>query len=268
MKKHLLLTLGALAMMVSAKAEPQKIEEISRVIEESTEAIKETLNKPVIVLSADNDTIFSNVTDSVSQSQALVIHAERTADGAAAIDDKAASTELFDEDDYSKYRIHTSESRDTARLIALSIIAPCAIIALIVICLFVFLIIKNHGRNIIISKAIMNNYQLPDSFYTGRDSSSSQNNMTSQAEPQLPPLPNQPAGQPIQPMPSLRSRFESLNYMERRQAVNAMVLMGVGLMIFLFFLCVGWMPVGFLAGGITFIIGASRLISVLYINRN
>lgn len=147
---------------------------------------------------------------------------------------------------------------DKAKVIAVGVIVPCATIIIIVLALLIFLLVRGYNRNKIISEAIRNNYQLPDSFYTGTNSRSTPDyadNIDSRsAEPaaeetKLPPLPRVP-----------------FTLAEKDYLSKSMILAGVGLMIFLFFLWCGAIGVGLLAGGIPFVIGAAR-VAVFYINR-
>lgn len=269
MKLHLSLICALLSVASAAKADPQSVQEVVQAVGESTEVIKEVLNKPIVVLDANNDTILSTVVDSVMHEGTLVIKTGTKSADYENVDIK--EPQVDNSEAYYRDR-EVARNNNETKIIALGIMMPCIVIVILVLALFIFLIIKNRGRNKLIETAILNNYQLPDSFYTGREPVS---NTTTASAPgampendaQLPPLPNQPPVAPATPgTQGMGNRFSNLNYFERRQAVNAMVLMGIGVIVFLFFVFVGSVAVGFLIGGIPFIIGASRLATVLYIN--
>lgn len=218
--------------------------------------VNDVLNRPIVVIGENKDTLLQYSSDTIlgaERASTIIINKFEKLPGA--IDDitpiDISANELEKEQIY-------------ARTVAIAIIAPCATIFLVIIAVFIFLLYKNREKNRLIAKAIENNYQLPDSFYCGsatniyesKESGRTYNStpQTDREGQQLPPLPN------IPPAP--------VNLFEKNQFTNGVTLTIVGLMIFLFFVCLGVSFVGFLAGGIPMAIGLSRIATFYYFRRN
>lgn len=253
MKRFLSLFLFTTAMLTFAKTEvPTNISiDTKEIVEQITSAVSEVLDQP-LVISTQSDTVISVRTDSAASKNNIIINITGKAP-------EVNSTVYPFEEEMAVRKL--KEKRE-ALTILLSIVIPCGIIALTVVGVFIFLFYKTKSRNRLIEKAIENNYELPDSFYSGINFShtrvegdASARKVTSDDnESQLPPLPNVP---PVAP----------LNYMEKRQISNGIILTLVGIFIFLFFVCVKAVSVGFLAGGICVAIGASRIVTYWFLRK-
>lgn len=253
MKAHALLSRNAmfatllLAAGLSLSATPAPNDSVKAELEAVAREVGEKISKIALTRVSDaiemSDTVLDNDTANATQaggSTTIIINQK-----VANPDDITALAER-------------RQSRTASQVIALGIIVPCATIIFIVLALLIFLLVRGYNRNRIISEAIRNNYQLPDSFYTGTSSkpqpeyvevADTQRAETSHEESKLPPLPRVP-----------------LTQVEKDYLSKSLILAGVGLLIFLFFLWCSALGVGLLAGGIPFVVGASR-VAVFYINR-
>lgn len=236
-----------------AKAQNSKVEEQAQALAENIinytqNKVEDVLNKPLLVVSQEGDTVFKMQIDSMlteSGHSNIVINIP------------AGNSDSYDEVRMMNYRANIEEGKIMAKIVAVGVIFPCAAAILIVIAIVIFLLVKNRQRNNVIYKAIENNYQLPDSFYRSQKRS---DNDSYNAEPQIndesyvpgmPPIPNN-----LPPTPHQRKEF-----------ISGVTFAGIGLFIFLFFLSVRSLSAGLLFGGIFFIIGATRILSFFFLNK-
>lgn len=147
------------------------------------------------------------------------------------------------------------QRRDDARWKQMLVVfgIPCLTIAVALVLLLVFLIKKNRTRTEIITRAIENHYELPESFYTGQPSA---NCLYGPATGQGSEASDH-QGTTLQPV--------SASMRDPRKFSSAMTTIAVGLALLLFFVInVNW-GIGFLIGGIPLFIGVGKLLSYLYV---
>ena len=129
---------------------------------------------------------------------------------------------------------------------------PCVAVLIALGLMFNFLRRRNRERNELISKAIDNNYTLPDAFYGRQSSSYSQTS----CQPCSATEGEENANRPTPPPAPVRNP---------KTFSNALTLIVVGLCVFLFFTIVANAGVGFLLGGIPLFLGIGRMIGYYYI---
>ncbi len=130
---------------------------------------------------------------------------------------------------------------------------PCLTITVALVLLLVFLIKKNRTRTEIITRAIENHYELPESFYTGQPSA---NCLYGPATGQGSEASDH-QGTTLQPV--------SASMRDPRKFSSAMTTIAVGLALLLFFVINVNSGMGFLIGGIPLFIGVGKLLSYLYV---
>lgn len=166
---------------------------------------------------------------------------------------------------------------------AIGVIA--GMVLLILLGVFVVVIRRQHGRNKLISRAIAEGYQLPESFFTGvpaspqvtvvnetvretvsegnecRDAAAAADSRQCDTVPPVPPIPHIPdpryikkvAGTPATP------RVKELS--------RAFILLGLGIVIFLAFAAGHNAEVGLFIGGILAVFGGAKLLTLYLSNR-
>lgn len=164
------------------------------------------------------------------------------------------------------------------------IILVAGSILLILIGVFVVIFRRQHGRNKSINHAISEGYQLPESFYTGVPSSPSITiNQISEVKPRTADNTNAPTdnnGEPSTTPPphyataspnlssTIRDAAKSINNVSNPTSYqtlrNGLLLVGFGVLIFIFFASMGSIPPGFLCGGTLVILGAAKLFTYFY----
>lgn len=232
---------------------------IKEIIKEVKTEVEDVMNKPVVIINSENDTIYSQNIDTLANSGGITIMLKNDSNN-----------------DMESYRLqnqawemeqHKADKQHEFVLIIIAISVPSLIIAILIIATFIFLFNRVKSKNKLIEKAIENNYQLPDSFYTrsiyykvysnrgyNTPREDAEKNQDEDNKDNLPPLPN--------------CSMTSFNPFEQKQIRNAIVLSVIGIFIFLFFAGNGVPGVGFLIGGIPFALGASRLISFWLFRKN
>ena len=173
--------------------------------------------------------------------------------------------------DFANRPVVVNDSVDS-KVIAFAIFFPCATLVAILICVLIFLLIRNYMRNKVISKAIANNYQLPESFYTGSSQKVQVERTVYVKENPETGEPEEPTDEqsedlpPLPPQPPVYHRVPTFE--EKKEFRRNIVTMGIGVMIFLFFVWARSLGVGFLAGGIPFVLGLSRFLTNYYYNKD
>lgn len=168
---------------------------------------------------------------------------------------------------------------------AIGVIA--AMVLLILLGVFVVVIRRQHGRNKLISRAIAEGYQLPESFFTGMPASPQvtvvneavretvretvRESHESQDEPSdsrqcdtVPPVP------PIPPIPDPRyiKKVAGTPATPRvKELSRAFILLGLGIVIFLAFAAGHNAEVGLFIGGILAVFGGAKLLTLYLSNR-
>lgn len=231
-----------LVTMASAVPEQSEIDEAEQIVAKARETVAEVLNTPILIVSESNDTLYDNTSSAADTGNiTITIHSDH---------ENAESVQLTKAD--------LQELNVTRTAIMVGVIAPCITIALIVIVVLIFLLYRYRAKNRIIEKAIENNYQLPDSFYTGTVAPVAKETVVKEEKhddsSELPPLPKTTPDIPLTPM-------------DKQMITNSIRMVLIGLFIFLFFVFIGAGFVGVLAGGIPFAIGASRLLSYYYFRK-
>lgn len=241
-----------LATTVSASAQNSNIEEKAEqlagsIIEKTRQKVEKILDEPVVVVAQEGgDTLFQMQLDSISRDtsiKSIVINVPNPNPD----DEFWINSHTIAEEGHSHLR----------KIVAIGVIFPCITIVLIIIAIIVFLIVKNNQRNKVIYKAIENNYQLPESFYSSSkktlEDGSTVENPTS-AEPPVPGMPPIPKNMPYTPS-------------ERKTFTTGITQIIIGLFVFLFFISVDSMTAALLFGGILLAIGVSKIIP-FFIFRN
>lgn len=250
-----LLLLAASAITTSCISIPDDIdaenfeERISEVQSRAIEKIQDTLDQPLVVVSQTGDTVVSYLPDSVAEGTAV----------------RKITVRVDEREDIRPYLV--DKQRQT--LMALSaIVIPCATVLLIAFAILIFIFVRNRNRNAIISQAIEKGYELPESFFSGQNTtrviyqnapapSDNDNNGTTQ-----PGQPNKTDGTsfnlpPIPPTPPVNDK-------DLQSGIKLAV---VGLCILIFFLIVDATSVAILAGGIPLLLGLGRIGSWYYLNQ-
>lgn len=213
-------------------------------VEKMGSAVENTLNTAVIKMS----------TDSIEDEKIVVD--EVVANDTVGITDSGESLSLSLQQEKLEYE-------HQAHIVAIGVIVPCFTIVVILIGVLIYLFCRQKSRNKLIEQAILNNYQLPESFYTGTSSNkiiynnipekansleedmSSQSNFSSNnVESKLPPTP-----------------------FERREFTQAISMSAIGLLILFFFINIDVAFIGIIAGGIPLILGLSKVVTYLYFNQ-
>lgn len=192
----------------------------------------------------------------------------------------------------------------THSLEILSVITVVSVVAgailLILIGVFVIVVRRQHGRNKAINHAIDQSYPLPEAFYTGvpspapvtinrieritdeRSNGSNSHHHNHQHNPE-----QQPATDPACPPPppaadeaaaaSAAAHNSFMNTIDRicapggnrpRDLRNSFILIGLGLIVFFAFMSERAGMMAFLCGGSLFVLGAAKLLSLYFANRN
>ncbi len=166
--------------------------------------------------------------------------------------DRGAHDEYVDRIDYKRSKMDA-----IIRIVTVSVgfVVPCITIIIALIVLMIFFMKRNSARNGIISKAIDNNYQLPDAFYTGYSaqggSQSDGSGMTFDAD-----------GNDVK-LFGLKAVPQASR--DPKMFVSAMTLIAIGFAILLFFSFNHEIGVGFLCGGIPLFLGIGRMIAYYYV---
>lgn len=150
-------------------------------------------------------------------------------------------------DEIMAYHDNNAWNDNIVALMSIIFIVPCLTILILSVLLIMFLNNKNRSRNNLISKAIDNNYPLPDSFY----------GMQAPASCEYP----QPDG-----APGLDSGARMVNAAQRdpRKFSSAVTLIAVGVGLTSFLLIVGAGAVSCF-GLIPLLIGAGQLVGYYYV---
>lgn len=127
---------------------------------------------------------------------------------------------------------------------------PCAAVVCIVWFLTYYFIRRNRDKNALISKAIDNNYTLPDAFFSQPASSE-----TAIGEDNQPSAANSTKMFAAQPM----------GQRDPRRFSTGIMLVCIGVPVFIFFLVNGVTPAAFLCGGILIFIGLAKLLSYYFV---
>lgn len=155
------------------------------------------------------------------------------------------------------------EDRLSVPIVAICFIFPCLTIVVALIVLLIFLLKKNSTRAKIITAAIENDYQLPDSFYVGSSASPTQtpysatDNATSCGNGGFS---EGERGQTVLGAPTVPA-----NNRDPRSFTSGVTLLGVGLAILLAFCAHDNYGLGWICGGVPMFLGAGRLLGYFYI---
>ena len=159
------------------------------------------------------------------------------------------SDEGLDKYDYYLYKIR-NEQRETIQTTSISLTAIVfgSIFLIVISCLIVYYL-NRRSRMKVIEKAIENNYQLPDSFYTGSNNTSSRQSGEAECG----------TNDATQQQPSMNMAQQIFNYNNYRETRNGVTLTIVGLGLILVFAFLGWSFMAALSV-IPFLIGVSRIL--------
>lgn len=252
----LVLTLAVVSLVTSCIYIPDNIDteefeqKISEVQIRTIEGIRDALDQPLLVVSQTGDTVVSYMPDSVAEGTAV-----------------RKITVRVDEP-RPDIRPRIAEGQQRLYIVLTVVIIPCVTILLIAIAIMIFISARNRSRNDIISKAIENGYELPESFFSGQnitrviyENAPAQQPSTSdptdtastpgtgaQAPSSMPPLP---------PLPTAGNR----------NLHSGIRLAAIGFCILVFFLVVDAPSVAILAGGIPLLLGLGRIASWYYLGK-
>lgn len=159
----------------------------------------------------------------------------------------------------------------------------CGLVLIIILFVFIIVIRRQNGRNSIIAKAIESNYPLPESFFTGHPKSAAIN-VTQLFTPSHSHIdPNNatpdtdgsfPSGQASQQTPppfgdlSRSLKFAMGSTPTTRQFTTAIILLGLGLVVFISFAVSHNEGVGFFFGGTLFVFGLAKIITYFMGRKN
>ncbi len=251
-----LLLLAASALPTSCITIPDNIDseelesKIYEVQAKAIDQIHEALDQPLLVVSQTGDTVVAYMPDSVAEGVAV-----------------------------RKITVHVDEAREDIRpylvdkqrqvLMAISaIVIPCVMVLLIAAAIMIFIFVRNRNRNALIEKAIENGYELPESFYSGQ-------NTTRVIYQNAPTQPEQGtaenAGQPTPPIgsaPYFMPPIPPTPPTNSKNLQSGIKLAVIGFCILIFFLIVESPSVAILAGGIPLLLGIGRIASWYYLDKN
>lgn len=157
-----------------------------------------------------------------------------------------------------------------------------AIILLILICVLVYTLRRQHNRNKSINNAIEHDYQLPEAFFTGSPAAPQ---VTINQITQTAPVIIDDNGQPVNSetttastssttadSDSVRSALRSVNracgQMTGKDIRNGFILVGIGLMVFIAFAAGHSPEIGFFIGGSLVVLGLAKFIPYLFNKRS
>lgn len=252
-----LLLLAAFALPTSCITIPENIDseelesKIYEVQAKAIDQIHEALDQPLLVISQTGDTVVAYMPDSVAEGTAV-----------------------------RKITVHVDEAKEDIRpyladkqrqlIMAISaIIVPCVTVLLIAAAIMIFIFVRNRNRNALIEKAIENGYELPESFYSGQ-------NTTRVIYQNAPTQPGQEATENAgQPTPSTGSAapyfmppIPPTPPTNSKNLQSGIKLAVIGFCILIFFLIVESPSVAILAGGIPLLLGIGRIASWYYLDKN
>lgn len=229
-------------------------QKISDIQARAIENIHDALDQPLVVVSQTGDTIVAYMPDSVSEGTSVRNITIR-------VDEKA----------HTDPAIAKAQQRS---LMAISIVViPCATILLIAFAVLFFIFVRNRNRNAIISQAIEKGYELPESFFSGQNTTriiyqngpmpdpSSTNSQTNE--------PNGPTYNPTSgtTVPTNMPPIPPTPPVDDKNLQSGIKLAVVGLCLLAFFLIVDAASVAILAGGIPLLLGLGRIFSWYYMNQ-
>ncbi len=154
-----------------------------------------------------------------------------------------------------------------------------ATILLILICVLVYTLRRQHNRNKSINNAIEHDYQLPEAFFTGSPAAPQ---VTINQITQTAPVIIDDNGQPVNSetttssttadSDSIRSALRSVNracgQMTGKDIRNGFILVGIGLMVFIAFAAGHSPEIGFFIGGSLVVLGLAKFIPYLFNKRS
>ncbi|MCM1028903.1 MAG: hypothetical protein NC342_07990 [Pseudoflavonifractor sp.] len=178
-------------------------------------------------------------------------------------------------------------SRSALEMITIaSVIAAIALfIFLILLGVFIIVIRRQHGRNKAINHAIDQGYELPEAFFTGAPKAPAVTVNQVVAEPATEACASEPAqpsvGECPPPPPSANERvfdtdavkdaFRSATKVSAvpslRDLRNGVILIGFGIVLFLFLAITHAAGAGFLAGGSLAVLGIAKLLTYFFTKR-
>ncbi len=169
-----------------------------------------------------------------------------------------------------------------------SIIAVISVVAIVIVLIllgvFVVIIRRQHGRNKTINHAIDQSYDLPESFFTGVPASpaitinqlkeihTNASNDAGQDEIQQDPADSTPdTAAPSVDATSIRDAIKSIgNIIDPKSFKDlrtGLMLVGFGVIAFLFFLCAHTKPMAVLCGGSLALLGGAKLLTFFFAKR-
>lgn len=171
----------------------------------------------------------------------------------------------------------------SAIITVISVIA--GVIVLILLGVFVVIIRRQHGRNKSINHAIDQNYELPESFFTGSPTApaitinqlkethvQANTNDDNEADMQCndtADTPNETAS-PID-VASIRDAVKNIGGITDPKSFkdlrNSLMLIGFGAIVFMFFICLHNKAMAVLCGGSLAILGGAKLLTLLFSKR-
>ena len=177
----------------------------------------------------------------------------------------------------------TQHTLEIASIIAvISVIA--GIIVLILLGVFIVIFRRQHGRNKAINHAIDQNYDLPESFFTGVPSSpaitinqlkeihhNGANNDGQDGTQQDSPDSTPETEAPTVDVTSIRDAIKSIGSITDPQSFKSLrtglMLVGFGVIAFLFFMCVHSNAMAVLCGGSLALLGGAKLLTFFFAKR-
>lgn len=170
-------------------------------------------------------------------------------------------------------------SNKTLKVVAaIGIIATIGVILLLIlVCVLIYTLRRQHNRNKSINNAIDHNYQLPEAFFTGTPAAPQ---VTINQFTQPTPVIFDENGQPrtgdtnttTTDTDTVRNAINNVNkacgLMSSKDIRNGFALIGIGVMLFLAFASGHNAGVGFLCGGSLFVLGLAKFVPYFFNKRS
>lgn len=177
--------------------------------------------------------------------------AYRVSDSDASAEYSDAIVSVDTEDvEYGTNRMTEAVAEHVVPIVGIVFGLPCAAIVCIVWFLTNYFIRRNRDKNALISKAIDNDYTLPDAFFS--QPASSETAIGDESQTSAANSTKMFAAQP-------------LSQRDPRRFSTGVMLVCIGVPVFIFFLVNGVTPAAFLCGGILIFIGVAKLLSYYFV---
>lgn len=226
-------------------------EKISDIQVRALDEIHDALNQPLLVVSQTGDTVVAYMPDSVAEGTAVRKITVRVDEAKEDI------------------RPYIADKQRQLIMSLSAIIIPCVTILLIAAAVMIFIFVRNRNRNALIEKAIENGYELPESFYSGQNTTRViYQNAPVQPQDPTNPIDQQQQTSPNGAAPSFMPPIPPTPPANSKNLQSGIQLAVIGFCVLIFFLIVDAPSVAILAGGIPLLLGLGRIASWYYLGKN